>query len=64
MPESVNWKGASGRQYAFFIYGLPYSFKTGQNGNYIYTKVVNNVWVPIYIGQGNLVDRVDIDNYH
>jgi hypothetical protein len=64
MAESVNWNGASGRQYAYYIYRLPCSLSTGQNGNYIYTKVVNNVWVPIYIGQGDLGDRTNIDNHH
>jgi hypothetical protein len=64
MPETVNWNGASGRAYVYLIYRLPHPFNTGQNGNYIYTKVVNNVWVPIYIGQGDLGDRVNIDNHH
>lgn len=64
MTESVNWTGASGRQYAYFIYTLPRIFTTGQIGNYIFTKIVNNVWVPIYIGQGDLRERGDIDSHH
>ena len=32
-------------------------------GNYIYAKVVNNVWVPVYIGQGDLSVRCTT-NHH
>ena len=30
-----------------------------QEGNYIFTKIVNKSWFPIYIGQGDLQDRYD-----
>jgi hypothetical protein len=61
---TVAWNGASGQQYTYWIYALPAGINTGQDGNYIYTKVVNNTWVPIYIGQGDLGDRTNIDQHH
>ena len=56
---SCNWKGASGKVYTHYIYALPYSFNEDQDGNYIYAKTnSNNAWVPIYIGQGDLGNRI------
>lgn len=59
---TVNWVGASGRNYTYWIYprhpGIP-----AVPGNYIYTKIVNNQWVPIYIGQGDLSVRLT-KNHH
>ena len=57
-PE-IFWTGASGHQYGYWSKALPYSCNPGQDGNYIFTKLVNNVWIPIYIGQGELNDRVN-----
>ena len=43
---------------------LPASFNEDQYGNYIYTRRNNeDRWVPIYIGEGDLGDRVS-DNHH
>jgi hypothetical protein len=53
------WTGTSGAKYGYWSIKLPYSCETGHNGNYIFTKIVNNVWVPIYIGQGDINDRVN-----
>ncbi len=39
------------------------SFERGQEGNYIYAKLVNGRWRPIYIGEGDLGDRIG-DNHH
>jgi hypothetical protein len=61
---SVTWQGASQKKYTYWVYSIPTSFEEGQVGNYIYAKVVSNVWVPIYIGQGDLRDRTDIDKHH
>ena len=63
-PESCVWKGASGKEYTFWIYELPANLRSGHDGNYIYCKVENNLWVPIYVGQGDLGDRSDIDSHH
>lgn len=61
---SCNWIGASGKLYRYFIHKLPTSFNANQPGNYIFTKVnAENKWVPIYIGQGDLGDRVSDDHH-
>uniref|UniRef100_A0A6H1ZT14 GIY-YIG domain-containing protein n=1 Tax=viral metagenome TaxID=1070528 RepID=A0A6H1ZT14_9ZZZZ len=57
-PE-IHWSGASGQKYGYLSQKLPYSCDVGQNGNYIFAKIVNNAWVPIYIGQGDIDDRVN-----
>jgi hypothetical protein len=64
MTETVSWTSASEKQYAYFIYALPRIFATGQIGNYIFTKIFNHVWGPVYIGQGDLRERGDIDSHH
>ena len=57
-PE-LHWTGKSGTKYGYWSKPLPFSCNAGQDGNYIFTKIVNNSWVPIYIGQGDLNDRVN-----
>jgi hypothetical protein len=62
--SSCNWLGASGTSYRYFIHALPASFNANQPGNYIFAKVNSDKkWEPIYIGQGDLGDRVS-DNHH
>ena len=40
------------------------SFNKDQYGNYIYAKLnAEGQWVPVYIGEGDLGDRVS-DNHH
>jgi len=55
----VYWGGASGAQYSYWSHPLPFSCDPRQNGNYIFAKISNNVWVPVYIGQGDLNDRIN-----
>lgn len=55
---TCDWTGVSGRVYRYFIHELPVNFNEGQNGNYIYVKILNGHWSPIYIGQGDLGERV------
>lgn len=57
-PE-IYWTGASQTKYGYWSHPLPFSCNPVQDGNYIFTKIVNNVWVPIYIGQGDLNERVN-----
>ncbi len=57
------WVGKSGTRYPYFVYSLPESFKEGGDGNYIYAKLVESKWRPIYIGQGDLGERVS-PNHH
>ncbi len=59
--QTFRWTGSSGREYEHWISPLPKSFPS-QLGNYIFAKMVNNQWVPIYIGEGDLEDRVS--NHH
>jgi hypothetical protein len=56
------WAGASGAQYTYYIFAIPPNFDPNQNGNYIYAKKINNLWHPVYIGQGDLRDRTE--NHH
>jgi hypothetical protein len=66
MPDQLQciWTGKSGTGYTYFIHPLPVNFDANQDGNYIYTKQNSQgLWVPIYIGQGDLRDRVS-DNHH
>jgi hypothetical protein len=58
------WRGASGTDYSYFIYSLPFTFNPNQDGNYIYSRLNDQgKWVPIYIGQGDLADRVSDDHH-
>jgi hypothetical protein len=60
---AVDWIGASGEEYTYYIFEFPFNFSASQNGNYIFTKVnAKNEWVPIYIGQGDLKERTE--NHH
>lgn len=60
---TINWIGASGQRYKYYIWDLPANFDPNQDGNYIYSRRnVNNNWVSIYIGQGDLKERTE--NHH
>lgn len=60
---TCTWTGATGMKYTYHVFENPPNFSANQDGNYIYTKVVNDVWTPIYIGEGCLSDRC-CDNHH
>ncbi len=62
MAETIVWAGASDQNYTFYIYELPHSFPPDQDGNYIFCKREGNVWKAIYIGEGDLNDR--LQNHH
>ena len=56
------WTGTSGKQYTYWYYPLPPTFKA-EPGNYIFAKIVNNHWKAVYIGQTeDLSER--FDNHH
>jgi hypothetical protein len=62
--EKCIWIGGSGTQYTYFIHPLPINFDPDQDGNYIFSKKnENGKWAPIYIGEGDLANRVN-DNHH
>lgn len=52
---TVDWRGKSGKTYAYRVYELPMYFPRGCFGNFIYTRISNHhTWIPLYIGQGDL----------
>ena len=62
--KKCNWIGESGTKYTYSVFKLPVSFPDDL-GNYIFCKSNNQQhWVPIYIGEGNLKDRVTDENHH
>ena len=64
MADTCDWVGASGTKYTYHIHELPISFQDNNLGNYIYSKLNSeNKWVPIYIGEGDLGDRIS-NNHH
>ena len=59
---TYDWKGYSGKIYTYFTYILPADFDPNQPGNYIFSRQnTQGTWLPIYIGQWDLNDRV---NFH
>jgi hypothetical protein len=50
----VYWIGASGRKYRYWPKELPYYCDPEQKGNYIFARMVDGTWIPIYIGQGDI----------
>ncbi|WP_420633638.1 hypothetical protein [Candidatus Palauibacter sp.] len=64
-PKTCIWKGANGKAYDFYIYALPCRFDPGQVGNYIYARRNDRrLWVPIYIGEGDLAERSSLTQHH
>lgn len=52
------WTGGSGQQYGFFLYPLPYACNPNQDGNYIFVRHDGVKWLAVYIGQGDMQDRI------
>ena len=58
MAEQVTWYGSSGTGYSYTVYPLDQTW-ADVPGNYIFAKVVDGKWFPIYIGEtGSLSDRL------
>ncbi len=57
--NTTRWPGRSGAEYTYFIEELPWRPRAGQEGNYIFAKVEQGTWVPIYVGHGDLQARYD-----
>ncbi len=55
----IYWIGASGKKYRYWSKELPYYCDPEQNGNYIFAKIVDGVWTPVYIGQGDIGSGVN-----
>jgi len=61
---TCTWTGKSGTPYTYYVHKLPTTFDPDQDGNYIYAKKnAEGKWAPIYIGQGDLADRVSDDHH-
>ena len=57
MAQEVTWKGAKG-EYKYWVHSLDKHWKD-ESGNYIFAKVVDDKWHPIYIGETeSLKDRL------
>lgn len=64
MTKTCIWVGSSGNKYTYRVHKLPVSFNKDQYGNYIFARLNDKgKWVSIYIGEGDLGDRVS-DNHH
>lgn len=63
MAETIEWDGASGRTYTYWIYDIGTTFDAVP-GNYIFAREVSAArFRPIYIGEtGDLSER--FDNHH
>lgn len=57
MSETHKWRGASGKEYLYYVHELSWKPKKDQKGNYVFAKMVGMYWEPVYIGQGDLQDR-------
>lgn len=61
--HTIDWTGASGTKYKYWIYPLGQSFKA-ESGNYCIAKETSpGRWTPIYFGEtSDLSER--FDNHH
>jgi hypothetical protein len=51
------WIGASGKEYNYTAHPLSIAFKGEVKGNYIFARHLEEGWLPIYIGEGDLSRR-------
>jgi predicted GIY-YIG superfamily endonuclease len=59
MEGTQNWSGKSGKTYSFEVWNLATTTFNEVECIYIYTKLVNNYWQYIYVGQtSQLATRV------
>ena len=60
MADKATWTGASGKKYEYHVWDISTRpNKEREEGNYIFAKVANAYWVPVYIGEGKLQQRYD-----
>jgi hypothetical protein len=57
IQNSCLWPSYSGQIYNYSIYEINTSFSPNQFGNYIYAKFSNGMWIPVYVGEGDLRSR-------
>ena len=53
----VEWLGASGARYKYYVYELSRELDPGQEGNYIFARQITGGWEAVYVGQGRLQAR-------
>ena len=63
MADRCVWTGASRTPYTYFVYPVSHRFAPNEVGNYIYARLADNAYHPIYIGEGELADRCS-DQHH
>ena len=68
MAEKLLWEGATGYSYQYSVYPISDVTPPDEDGNYIFCRAEfladkRIKYNAIYIGQGNLKDRVS-DNHH
>lgn len=63
--DTITWKGASGRQYEYWILSLGKKMKA-EPGNYMFLKrTAPNTYASLYVGQtGDLDDRLSNPKSH
>lgn len=62
--ETCTWVGKSSVKYTYYVYARHPSVNAGQDGNYIYAKKnQQGLWVPVYIGEGDLSKRATPDHH-
>ena len=60
--QTCTWTGASGRKYVYDVYRRHPHVTPQQAGNFVYAKMDQRKrWVPIYIGEGDLVQRSAVE---
>lgn len=61
--QTCTWTGTSGTDYIYHVHPRGTSVTVGQDGNYVYAKIVDGKWTPIYFGEGDLSNRAG-KNHH
>lgn len=57
------WHGKK-QSYRYNVYLIGSAAIPAGDGNYVYAKRYGTSWKPVYIGQGDLKDRSDLDSHH
>ncbi len=58
---ATQWRGISGKLYPYEVRKIGQGFPN-VDGNYIFAKVEDGRWKPVYIGQGNLQQQANLKN--
>lgn len=61
--EQAEWRGISGKSYSYNVFKINTTFKPNQNGNYIFAKKARDVWMAVYVGEGDLHNRTQDEEH-